>query len=346
MASLMHRETRQIPSLVSAQLRDHSATYRDAARRMADFDPALVVTMARGSSDNAALYFKYLFELIAGIPVASVGPSVASVYGRSMRLDRAACLSISQSGRSPDLVAFQAMARAQKALNLALVNTLDSPLAEGAECLLPVASGEEKAVAATKSFVLSLTALAALTGHFAGDDRLLSALDALPAALDEALGCDWQPLVEALEPGQSLYVIGRGPGLAIAQEAALKFKEACEVHAESYSSAEVLHGPIQLAAGRLAALVFLTRDAARQGLIDAVARMADTGMKVFVADPAAERPVDRPGITYLPCAPAPDAMLDGISQITTFYVFAERYAAHLNLDPDQPKLLRKVTETV
>jgi len=346
MTSLMQQETRAIPALVARQMLDHLASYEACADRLAAFDPALVVTMARGSSDNAALYFKYMFELKTGIPVASVGPSIASVYGRSLRLDRAACLSISQSGMSPDLVAFQKMAGEQQALNLALVNTLASPLAEGADCLMPVASGPEKAVAATKSFVMSLTAIAALTAHFSRDDELLAALADLTGALEQAVGCDWRDLVARLKPVRSLFVIGRGPGLAVAQEAALKLKEACEKHAESYSSAEVLHGPIQLAASGLVALVFLSRDAARSGLIDAIRRMAKMGITVFVADPAGERPVDLQDVSYLPCAPAPHPMLDCISQIASFYMFAERFAFDLGLDPDSPKLLKKITETI
>lgn len=346
MSSLMKRETRAIPQLVSAQCLAHFAAYRDAANRLKAFDPALVVTVARGTSDNAALYFKYLWEMTTGIPVASVGPSIASVYGTNMKLARAACLSISQSGRSPDLVAFQKMAQSAGALNIALLNTVDSPLGQGASCVLPVGSGQEKAVAATKSFVLSLTAIAAITAFYNDNEPLIEALNGLPESLTAAIDCDWSYLADTLVSGRSLYVIGRGPGFSVAQEAALKFKETCELHAESYSSAEVLHGPIQLAAGGLAALVFLSRDEARKGLVEAVERMSASGMDVFVVDPAGKQPVLASNVAYLPCVSAPDPLLDPISQITSFYVFAEQLAGRLDLDPDSPRLLKKITETV
>ncbi len=346
MSTLMRHETAEIPDLVRAQMRDALPTYSEAARRFRDFGPALAVTVARGSSDNAALFFKYLCELETGIPVASVGPSVASVYGRRLALGRAACLSISQSGRSPDLVAFQKMAGEAGALRLALVNTLESLLAAGADEVLPVASGAELAVAATKSFALSLTAVAALVAEIAGNREIRRALDGLPERLEAAIACDWPRLLDALSPARSLYVIGRGPALAIAQEAALKFKETCQLHAESYSSAEVLHGPIQLAASGLTALVFVSRDASRSGTIDAVRRMAETGIDVFVVDPEGDSETWGEGVVALPCAAAPMPLLDPVCQIVSFYVFVERLAARLSLDPDQPGLLRKVTETV
>jgi len=346
MSSLMSRETREIPQLLAGQCDLHLDAYREASEKLKAFNPAFVVTTARGSSDNAALYFKYLWEMTTGIPVASIGPSIASVYETKMKLDRAACLTISQSGRSPDLVAFQEMAKNAGALNLALLNTIDSPLGQGAASVLPVGSGAEMAVAATKSFVLSLTAIAAMTASFTQNDPLIEALKALPDSLTSALECDWGRLALALETGQSLYVIGRGPGFSIAQEAALKFKETCELHAESYSSAEVLHGPIQLAAGGLAGLVFLSRDASRKGLVEAIERMSASGMDVFVTDPAGERPVLAANVSYLPCVNTLDPMLDPVSQITSFYVFAEQLAGQLNLNPDSPRLLKKVTETV
>lgn len=346
MATLMHEETRAIPGLLREQIARFGAEYQKAAERLLMLAPPVIVTMARGSSDHAALFFKYLCELETGTPVASVGPSVASVYDRPLHLAGAACLAVSQSGRSPDLLAFQKMAGEAGALNLALVNVPDSPLAAAADCVLPVGSGEERAVAATKSFVLSLTAMAGLVGAMAGQSEMTLALPKLPECLETALECDWSPLGDALAPGSSLYVIGRGPGLAIAHEAALKFKETCQLHAESYSSAEVLHGPIQLAASGLTALVFLARDASRAGTIEAIERLAASGAKIFVADPAGEQPVGSAAVTYLPCAAAPLPLLDPIVQVTSFYVFIEQMAGRLGLDPDRPALLRKVTETL
>lgn len=341
----MRRETLAIPSLVRTQLSDATDRIGTVAAHLQLCNPSLMVTAARGSSDNAAMYFKYICEMIMGIPVASVGPSIASVYGRKLSLSGSACLSISQSGRSPDLVAFQRMAGESGALTLALVNTMDSPLAGGAESVIPIGAGEEKAVAATKSFVCSLTALVALVSEWSGNSLLRLALEGLPASLEDAITCNWSNHVDRFGGGQSVYVIGRGPMLAISQEAALKFKETCQLHAESYSSAEVLHGPIQLAASGLTALVFLSRDETRKGTCEAIVRMADAGIDVLVSDPEMAEPVVSPNVTYLPCARAASPFLDPICQIVSFYVFAELLAARLGLNPDAPLLLNKVTET-
>ena len=125
-----------------AQRVDHAATYRTTAAALARFDPQCLVTVARGSSDHAATFLKYQAELLLGLPVASIGPSLASVYGRRLEaVARAACIAISQSGRSPDLVAFQAMAREAGALSLALVNTVPSPLGDASALIARSARG-------------------------------------------------------------------------------------------------------------------------------------------------------------------------------------------------------------
>ncbi|GHC78016.1 SIS domain-containing protein [Limoniibacter endophyticus] len=346
MSTLMHRETMEIPGLARALLERQVGTFAKTASRLRAFDPHLLLTVARGSSDNAASYFKYLFEIEAGIPVASLGPSVTSVYGRQLKLTRTVCLSISQSGKSPDLIATQAMAKTGGALTIALLNDLDTPLGMEADHVLSVGAGPEKAVAATKSYVMSLIALAKLIADFCQEETLLAALGSLPATLDEALRCNWRAFRETLSPGTSLYVIGRGPGLSVAQEAALKFKETCQIHAESYSSAEVLHGPIQLAGGGFIALVFLARDASRASTIAAIERLAQVGTRVFVVDPASEISLKHKRVQYLPCAPAKHPALDVISQISSFYIMVEQLAASFGLDPDRPALLNKVTRTL
>lgn len=342
----LRQETGEIPDRVAAQVAQRRDDFAQAGAALRRHDPQMLVTVARGSSDHAATYFKYLSEMTAGRPVASIGPSISSVYKRTLHLGGAACLSVSQSGRSPDLTAFQDMARHAGALTLALVNTVPSPLSQGADIAIDIGAGPEQAVAASKSYVCSLSAMAGLVGAWTQSQALETALAATPDRLAEALACDWSALVPAACHARSIYVIGRGPGFAIAQEAALKFKETCQIHAESYSSAEVMHGPIQLAANGLVALVFLSRDEARAGLLDAVARLAASGARVFVADPLGEVHAERQAIAPLPCVAAPDPLLDPLCQITSFYRFVEHLAGALGFDPDAPQLLKKVTETL
>ncbi len=230
-ATHMRQEIEEIPSAVARLLagsHDRLAEAGDLLRRR---NPNTVVTIARGSSDHAATFLKYAIELSAGVPVASIGPSVASIYGQHLRLKHCAAISISQSGKSPDIVAMAEAARRDGATTFAITNTPASPLAAASDVTVDLLAGEEKSVAATKTFVASVVAGLGIVAHWQQDQGLLAALDALPQVLTEAIACDWSPLLGALDKHQSLYVLGRGPAFAIANEAALKFKETCGIHA-------------------------------------------------------------------------------------------------------------------
>ena len=303
-------------------------------------DPQLVITVARGSSDHAATYLKYACELLTGVPVASVGPSVASVYGAPLRLPRALCLAISQSGQSPDIIAMTRAAARAGARTLALTNHPDSPLAGAVDHCLPLHCGPEQSVAATKTFVTSVAGGLAVLAHWSGDTNLQNALAHLPDACDEALTLDWSPLSDRLVRAPALYVLGRGPGYAIACEMALKFKETSALHAEAYSAAEVLHGPAAIVERGFPVLGLIAPDAARPGFVDTAARLAGQGADVFVTDP------DAPGTRALPRAAPLHPLLDPLVAVVTFYAFVEALARRRGLQPDTPRHLRKVTETV
>lgn len=349
--TLMRRETDEIPERVRAQGENGVFTQAGAALRA--LDPRLLLTIARGSSDHAATYLKSLVELRMGVPVASLSPSVASVYGAGLRLEGAASFAISQSGRSPDLVDALAMTRAGGATAYAILNVPGAPLARDAS-VLPIAAGEERAVAATKSFAGSLAAIARLVAAWGEDAELGKALERLPEALKRALGTDWTEAAEALAGASSIYVIGRGPMLGVASEAALKLKETCELHAEGFSAAEVLHGPLQLAGGGLTALVFATDDAARPSVAQAVQRLSGAGARVLIADAGGVEPLGASpeplgaglaNVSHLTVAATGHALLDPVSLVTSFYGLAERLARTRGLDPDAPSLLAKVTRT-
>jgi glutamine---fructose-6-phosphate transaminase (isomerizing) len=241
--SHMALEVGQIPDVAARFLDLSFGAVAAAAVAMRDRDPGLIVTVARGSSDHAATYLKYAVELLAGVPVASVGPSVASIYRRPLRLAGAACIGISQSGQSPDIVEMMRAAATGGALTIAVTNHSDSPMALASAHCLPLQAGIEESVAATKTFVTSVLAGLSLLAEWQEDADLRAAVADLPRAFAEALTLDWSPLAARLSRAQSLYVLGRGPAFAIANEAALKFKETCGLHAESFSAAEVLHGP-------------------------------------------------------------------------------------------------------
>jgi len=261
--------------------------------------PHVVITCARGSSDHAATFAKYAIETRLRIPTASAAPSVASVYSSLLHAEGAVCIAISQSGRSPDLLAMVSSLKAAGAWVLALVNDTQSPLCELADEVFALAAGPERSVAATKSFITSLSAIARIVAAWSEDEALEAELHALPDQLAQAWNCDWSALSEALVPATSLYVLARGVGLAAAQEAALKLKETSQLHAEAFSTAELSHGPMALVREGFPLLMFTQDDETAAAVRTAAAGLAKRGARVFLAGDGA------PGAVRLPAVPCP-----------------------------------------
>lgn len=338
--SLMAREVAEIPETTHRFL-THSASFvQVAGQALRDVDPRLIVTIARGSSDHAATYLKYAIELVAGIPVASVGPSIASIYERPLRLDGAACIGISQSGKSPDIVAMTQGARTGGALTVAITNFSDSPMALAADHCLPLAAGVEQSVAATKTFVSSVVAGLSLLAEWRQDRALQQAILALPDTFSKALSMDWRPLSDRLSKARQAYVLGRGPGFAISAEMALKLKETCGIHAESYSAAEVLHGPSAIVHEGFPVLALAVQDAAQSQMVATAERLSSQGADVFLIGAEAA------GCTTLPMVTGPDPLLTPLVAVVSFYAFVEGLARRRGFDPDTPPHLRKVTNTL
>lgn len=340
MTSHMAREVHEIPQVSRRFLTESRGALAATAQAMRSSDPGLVVTVARGSSDHAATYLKYAVELLAGVPVASVGPSVASVYRRPLRLAGAACIGISQSGRSPDIVEMMRAAATGGALSIAITNFADSPMAEASTHCLPLLAGVEQSVAATKTFVTSVLSGLALLAEWQEDAGLRQAVEELPDAFAAALQLDWSALAARLARAQSAYVLGRGPAFAIANESALKLKETCGLHAEAYSAAEVLHGPSAIVQSHFPVLALAVEDAAQSGVVQTAEHLATQGADVFVTGtPAA-------GCTMLPSVGGLHPLVAPLVLAVSFYAFVEALARRRGFDPDTPPHLRKVTETV
>lgn len=339
--SLMLRETAEAPEVVARLLDANAAAAADLGARLREAGPAFVVTCARGSSDSAATYAKYLIEICIGTVVASVGPSVSSVYSRRPQMRGALFLAISQSGRSPDLLTLAESARADGALTVALVNDVESPLAGLCEVVLPLHAGPEKSVAATKSYIASLAAVLQLVAAWSAEPALDRAVRRLPDYLDQALKRSWLEVAPLLQSVGGLYVAGRGPGYAAAQEAALKLKETAGLHAEAISAAELRHGPMAIAGPDFPVLLFSQNDASLPGLVELGTELAARGVPVISAGPA-----EIAGATVLPVEPGVDSFARPIALIQSFYPLAEAVARARGRDPDRPPFLSKVTETV
>ncbi len=333
------REAAEAPDVVRAQLMANAPLVRELAGRLRRRPPRAVVTLGRGSSDHAATFARYVIETRLAVLAASNAPSVSSVYDAAPAMDETLCLAISQSGRSPDILAAAAAARAAGALVVAMVNDAASPLAREADVTMPLLAGPELSVAATKSFIAALSAILQLVALWGGDPELTDALCALPDLLARAWALDWTPALAPLAPAHSLYVIGRGVGFGIAEEAALKLKETCGLHAEAFSAAEVRHGPMALVGPGFPVLAFAQGDETRAGVEAACAAAARQGAPVIKVGGEAQE-----GVLTLPAERA-CPVLEPVAYILSFYRLVAALALARGLDPDRPRGLSKVTET-
>lgn len=327
-------EAHEAPEAVSRFLERNAGALKGLGRRLRDKQCPVVLTSARGSSDHAASYLKYLVEIALGVPVASVGASVVSVYGAELKAKDAVCVTISQSGQSPDIVALQEAARRAGALTVALVNAEESPVGRSADIPLPLMAGPELSVAATKSFIAALVASAAIVAAWRGDNNLQAALANLPQRLILAADIDWPDIRKMALNADSLYVLGRGPAFPVAAESALKFKETCAIHAEAYSLAEVMHGPLELLEAGFPVIAYVPDDAARPTSLEAIAVMRRTGAQVIEV-----------GKTGLASVETGHTLLEPISIVQSMYLAIESTAIALGRNPDRPVHLKKVTAT-
>jgi glucosamine--fructose-6-phosphate aminotransferase (isomerizing) len=339
-ATKMYAEAQQTADVVAGQFAANAGIIDALVARLKQAPPRFIVTCARGSSDHAATYGKYLFETTLGLITASASPSVGSVYAIQPHLEGALFVAISQSGKSPDLVRNAEIAKAAGALVVALVNVEDSPLAKLADTVIPLRAGPENSVAATKSYLCSLAALLQLTARWSGDAALLKATDELPAALRAAWEQDWSPLVEGLKDAHNLFVVGRGLGLGAAQEAALKLKETCGLHAEAFSSAEVKHGPMAIVGPGFPVLAFAQDDDTGAGTVAVVEEFHKRGAPVWLARPGEHRD------DALPMPVSPHPACTPLLAVQSFYKAVNALAVARGHNPDVPPHLNKVTETV
>jgi glutamine---fructose-6-phosphate transaminase (isomerizing) len=335
----MAREIAEAPLAVARQAAGLAEPIAELVARLKRLPPQVVVTCARGSSAHAATYAKHLIERTIGAPVAEAAPNIASVYGRRLNLKDQLFLAISQSGRSDDLIEMALSARSAGALTVAMVNATDGPLTRACDIVLPIGAGPEISVAASKTFVATLSAVQRLVAAWTSDADMARAVDALPERLTEAGVLDWSEAAAALSRTTSLVTIGRGPTLAIAREASLKLKETCNLHAEAFSGAEFLHGPVALAAARYPILMFMPTDQAAPGMAELAADLRGKGTVLLTTEPGDIAP------GRLPVLRPEHPETDALCLVQSFYAMLIRLADRLGLDVDSPRHLQKVTRT-
>ena len=339
LTSQMAREAAEAGDAVRRHITRSTDVFVALGTRLRASPPTSVVTCARGSSDHACTYGKILIETVLGLPVASVGPSLASVYGRPLRIPGGLFIAVSQSGRSPDLLCLTEAARAGSALTVGFVNDATSPLAMLCDVTIPLAAGEERSVAATKSCLAAMAAFLHLVAHWSGNASLLAHVIKLPLVLDAAREQDWYPALQRLRTSRDLYVVGRGPALGVAAEMALKCKEAARLHAEAFSAAELIHGPLELVRDGFPVVVLTQVDAAAEQNCFVLDRLLALGAQVFTTEAGVA------GAILLPLAPDLPSVLAPLAALQSFYLAISRVAQDRGLDPDNPANLRKVTQT-
>lgn len=338
-STLMFAEAAESAAAVRRQQARNAGAMARLGALLRERKPHTFVTLARGSSDNAATFARYLIETHARVLTSSASPSVASVYDAAPAMNGAVMLAVSQSGRSPDLVAAATAAKERGALLVSLVNDEQSPLFALADTALPLCAGPEKSVAATKSFIATLAAMLHLVAEWTQDARIAAAVRALPGQLERAWTLDWSAALPVLEHATNLYTVGRGHGFGIAQEMALKIKETCGFHAEAFSAAEVRHGPMALVGPDFPVLLTAQDDESQASVRALAEEFAGRSAPLLLAGVR-----EAPG-TILPALDA-DALVQPILLVQSFYRMVNQLSVLRGRNPDRPPTLNKVTETV
>jgi len=345
----MWREIREQPGVFRTLLAEAEAPVGRLLEALRDRHIRSVLIAARGTSDHAATYAKYLFEVHQGIPVSLAAPSVLTLYGGRLSLADCFVIGISQSGRAADVMELLARAEASGGVVASLTNDPDSPMARMSRFHLPLSAGPETSVAATKTFGAQLFLLALLAARWSGDQAFLDRLTALPERLEglaDALAGACVPLVERFRTVDAGFVLARGYAYPIALETALKIQETNYIRMKGYSIADFQHGPMAMLAPDVPVLLYAVRGPALPDALGMAERIRSTGAPLHVVT---DDPDVLPGADVRILLPALSDPGDDRLAVFGLALFAQVFACRLStargLDPDSPRMLRKVTVT-
>ena len=320
----MLTEAGEASELIRQNLSLDQDLYRDLGTRLRELNPSVVATIARGSSDHVATYANTLIPLCTGKVVASLTPSLVTILKSSWDLHDQFVLAISQGGSSPDLLAALKSARGRNALTAALVNNVSSPLGMAAEILIDQRAGPEKSLAATKSVLCSLFAIARIVGEWAEDKKLLSSFSSLPEELAKSFQSGLELDSSSFSGFTHVYVLSRGLGLCVAQETALKIKETIGLHAEAFSSSEVLHGPREVVNKHFLIVALPLPESGEEDVMNSARALEEQGATVL----------------RLSCPEVSDFRLAPIVALQMIYPWLARCAEDSGRNPDVPKHLK------
>lgn len=342
--TVLEQEIYQQPAALAQMLTSADGAVRDAAARIRAFAPDVVLLAARGSSDNAARYAQYLLGAFNGKVVALATPSLFTLYQRPPRLSRTLSIGISQSGQSPDVVAVIEETRRQGGLTLAITNDPLSPLAETASSVIPLGVGNERSVAATKTYTGSLLALAMLSTAIEGDLNRAVALSGVPQAVEAALTQQraLATVVRSFAEYTRFLLVGRGYNYCTAFELALKMKETSLVLAEGHSMADLMHGPVAMVDDQLPVILVAPSGVGSDEASQLLLRLKRQGARVVVFSDRKLHFSNADVVVPLPHVPE---WLSPLVAIVPGQLWALELALARGCDPDQPLGLSKVTRT-
>jgi glutamine---fructose-6-phosphate transaminase (isomerizing) len=336
---LMIKEALETPARIEEH-RQRDQGLRQCVQDIRKHNPRQLITVARGSSDHAAQFFSYIMARYAGLIPSSLSPSLVTLHEAPLQWEGAWTVAFSQSGASPDLCRCLEEARRHGALTMAWINQEDTPLSRLAQYVLPMGAGPEHSVAATKSFILSLFNALNFVSIWLDDKAMQEAVNRVPAILRKACDSVRNLSLQKFQKASSLMVLGRGQGLPVAQEIALKFNEVCRLPALAYSSAEFRHGPMALIGEGDPVLVLGMRGPEWDGIVSTVKFLRDIGATVVFVAPDGSDAVDIP----FPVDQHP--LGDPMITVQILYPLIAKLAVSRGYDPDQPAHLRKVTMTL
>ncbi|HKE29029.1 MAG TPA: SIS domain-containing protein [Bryobacteraceae bacterium] len=345
--SRMLEEIREQPSALARTLAGELRGAERFKKVLERARPRLVVLVARGTSDNAALFGRYLVEITSGIPVSLAAPSVETLYGARMDYRGALVVAISQSGESTDTNLFLERAKQQGALTLGITNERSSALSRLADHVFLVRAGKERSVAATKTYTGQMLALYLLAYALGGAIRIPD-LERLPDLVEGSLGLEPEVAELAIRYRYMRYavVVGRGLVYSNAFEFALKLMETCYVVAERFSSADFMHGPIALVEPSFPVFAFTPSGVTWKSMDETLAKLDALQAEIIAITDPSNREVEARA-TKLIRLPRPiKPLLAPIPYIVPAQLFAASLAAEKGLDPDKPRTLSKVTLTI
>ncbi len=346
MTTLLEQEIKQQPDVIARLLATQLDKAKQTARSIRSAEVRFVVIAARGSSDNAGRYAQYLFGAMNGLSVGLATPSLFTLYNRPPRMESALVIGISQSGQGPDIVSVVEEGKRQGALTLGITNNPDSLLANAADHTLLLEAGEERSLAATKTYTAQLTVLAMLSAALAEDEKQIKELQALSAIVRETILLAEEPAFYAANRwlhAERGVVIGRGYNYATAFEIALKLKELTYLPMEPYSSADFRHGPLALVEPNFPTLIVAPRGAAFDDLSDMLRAVHEVRTDTIVISDDLE--ARNMGAVAFELPETLREWLTPVAAVLPGQVLGLRLALARGYDPDHPRYLRKVTQT-